>query len=156
MGRIKRIDHIAIAVKNLDESIDKFVNILGAEYVGKRVAKLAGSEMRVACLKLGDVIIGLDEANDPDGFIAKFIEKKGEGVHHLGLEVDNLDEYKRELKQKGVRIPHEEKVGETRKEILLSPKDLCGVVMQVIEWRGEDVSSLDERLDRLVRTWEEN
>ena len=151
MARIKRVDHIAVAVRDLDDGIERFSQILGAELIRKQEIELAGSPMAAAYLKLGDTILVLDKATTPDGFIGSFIERRGEGLHHLGLEVDDLDAYKEELTQKGVRIPHEEEPGGIRKEILLSPKDLCGVVCQVIEWKEREAETLEERVDRLNR-----
>lgn len=108
MARIRGVDHIAVAVTDLDDAVERFDWILGTELIGKKELELVGSKMGVAYLKLGDTIIGLDQATDPDGFVAKFIERRGEGLHHLGLEVDDLDEFKEDLRQRGVRIPHEE------------------------------------------------
>ncbi len=65
--------------------------------------------------------------------------------------VDDLDDYVRELEAAGVRIPHRESLGPLRREILLSTKDLCGVVVQVIEWKEGDVPTLEERVARLRR-----
>ena len=151
MANIKRVDHIAVAVRNLDDGIERFSRILGAELIRKQEMELSGSHFAAAYLKLGETIIVLDQATEPGGFIGKFIDKRGEGLHHLGLEVDDLDGYKEELKQKGVRIPHEEEPGGIRKEILLSPKDLCGVVCQVIEWKDGEAETVQERVDRLNR-----
>ncbi len=93
----------------------------------------------------------LDGAVEPDSFLARFIEKRGEGLHHLAVVVDDLDAYVRELEAQGVRIPHRESVGPLRREILLSPRDLCGVVLQVIEWKEGDQPTLEGRLERLHR-----
>ena len=56
----------------------------------------------------------LDGAVEPDGFLSKFIEKRGEGLHHIGLVVDDLDEFVHDLESKGIRIPHRESFGEAR------------------------------------------
>jgi methylmalonyl-CoA epimerase len=157
MAKIRRVDHIAVAVRDLDDAIERFSRILGAELIRKKEIRLSGSRISTAYLKLGDTIIGLDQAADPDGFIAKFIEQRGEGLHHLGLEVDDLDGFKGELHEKGVRIPHEEEPGGVRREILLSPKDLCGIVCQVIEWKEGEAETMEDRINRLNRSldqWE--
>ncbi len=157
MAKIKRVDHIAVAVRNLDNAIDSFSRVLGAELIRKKEIELVGSKITVAYLKLGDTIIGLDQATDSDGFIAKFIDRRGEGLHHLGLEVDDLDGFKEELQKKGIKIPHEESPGGVRREILLSPKDLCGVVCQVIDWKDKEAETDEDRINRLIRSldrWE--
>ena len=110
--------------------------------------------MCVGYLKLGDTIIGLDQPTNPEEFLAQFIERRGEGLHHVGLEVDDLEAFKTELRQKGVRIPHQENPGGVRKEILLSPKDLCGVVFQVMEWEEKGAENIEEHIQRLNRSLE--
>jgi methylmalonyl-CoA/ethylmalonyl-CoA epimerase len=151
MPRILRIDHIAVAVKDVDAGIASYQKILGAEVIEKAELSMQGSRMTGAYLKVGDGLIVLDGADDPSGFIAKFIERRGEGLHHIGIVVDDLDAYVRELEAAGVRIPHRESLGPLRREILLSPKDLCGVVVQVIEWKEGDAPTLEERVARLRR-----
>ncbi len=157
MAKIRGVDHIAVAVRDVDGAIESFSRILGAELIRKKEIELVGSKITVAYLKLGNTIIVLDQATDPDGFIAKFIDRRGEGLHHLGLEVDDLDGFKEELQQKGIKIPHEEEPGGVRREILLSPKDLCGVVCQVIDWKDKEAETDEDRVNRLIRSldlWE--
>jgi len=151
MAKILRIDHIAVAVKDVDAGIARYQTILGAELVEKAELSIMGNRMRAAYLKVGDGLIVLDGAVEPDGFIAKFIERRGEGLHHLGIVVDDLDGYVEELEAAGVRIAHRESLGPLRREILLSPKDLCGVVVQVIEWKEGDAPTPEERIARLRR-----
>ena len=151
MAKILRIDHIAVAVKDVDAGIARYQTILGAELVEKAELSIMGNRMRAAYLKVGDGLIVLDGAVEPDGFIAKFIERRGEGLHHLGIVVDDLDGYVGELEAAGVRIAHRESLGPLRREILLSPKDLCGVVVQVIEWKEGDAPTPEERIARLRR-----
>lgn len=150
MAKIRGVDHIAIAVKNIEESIKKFENILGAKFVAKIEGAIGGNRVTAAYLKVGDSVIVLDSAIDPKGFLGEFIEKKGEGLHHLGLEVDDLNGYVKNLEDKGIRIPHKESIGSIRQEILLSPKDLCGVVMQVIEWPGNGKLDLEQKIQLLL------
>ena len=151
MARILRIDHIAVAVKDVDAGIASYQKLLGAELIEKAELSIQGSRMIGAYLKVGDGLIVLDGAAEPNGFIAKFIERRGEGLHHIAVAVDDLDEYVRDLEAAGVRIPHRESLGPLRREILLSPKDLCGVVVQVIEWKEGDSPTLEERVARLRR-----
>jgi catechol 2,3-dioxygenase-like lactoylglutathione lyase family enzyme len=135
MAAIRRVDHIAIAVRHLEHSIALFENIFGAKLITKKRGMMQGHPMAVAYLLMGEDIIALDEAVDPDGFIAKFIDKR--------------DEYIQELEAKGVRIPVKELDGEFRREILLSPREANGVVWQVIEWKSGPDLSLQERIERL-------
>jgi methylmalonyl-CoA epimerase len=149
MAKVIRIDHIAVAVRDVDEAIAKYQRILGAELIDKVDLTMQGNRAQAAYLKVGDGLMVMDGAVDPNGFIAKFIEKRGEGLHHIALVVDDLDEYVKELEAKGVKIPHRESFGPLRREILLSPKDLCGVVLQVIEWKEGDAPTLEKRIERL-------
>jgi len=157
MAKIKRLDHIGIAVKNLDEAIERFTRILGAEFIARKEIVLSGSKMCVGYLRLGDTIIGLDQPAKPDEFLAQFIERRGEGLHHIGLEVEDLEAFRAQLQQEGIRIPHREEPGGVRKEILLSPRDLCGVVFQVMEWKEKGADTIEEkilRLHRMLEKWE--
>lgn len=151
MAAIKRVDHIAIAVRNLDQSIALFETIFGAKLITKKRGMMQGHPMAVAYMQVGEDIFALDEAVDPEGFMAKFIEERGEGLHHLGLEVDDLDGYIQELENKNVRIPVKSLDGEFRREILLSPREAGGVVWQVIEWKSGSDLNLEERIERLHR-----
>ena len=82
---IEKIDHLGIAVRNLDESLKFYGEILGLELVGKE--EVASQKVRVAMLRIGETKIELLESTDDDGPITKFIESKGEGIHHLALRV---------------------------------------------------------------------
>jgi methylmalonyl-CoA/ethylmalonyl-CoA epimerase len=151
MAKILRIDHIAVAVRDVDAGAEKYKALLGAELVAREDIMMQGNRASAAYLRVGDGMVVLDGAVEPDGFLAKFIEKRGEGLHHIGVVVDDLDEYVRELEAQGIRIPHRESFGPLRREILLSPKDTCGVVVQVIEWKEQDEPTLEARLERLKR-----
>jgi methylmalonyl-CoA epimerase len=151
MPKATRLDHIAIAVRDIDAGIAKWTTLLGAELVAKQKITLQARKVEAAYLKVGDAIIVLDGAADPEGFIARFIERRGEGLHHIAVTVDDLDAYVRDVENAGVRIPHREQVGPLRREVLLSPKDTCGVVVQVIEWKEPDAPTLDERIGRIKR-----
>jgi methylmalonyl-CoA/ethylmalonyl-CoA epimerase len=151
MARIVRIDHVAVAVRDVEAGIASYRRILGAEHIDTAEVSIMGNRMRAAYLRVGDGLIVLDGAVEPEGFIAKFIARRGEGLHHIGVAVDDLDGYARGLEAAGVRIPHRETLGPLRREILLSPKDLCGVVVQAIEWTEGDAATPEARIARLRR-----
>ena len=98
---LKRVDHVGIAVKNLDESV-KFYESLGFKATGYEV--VAEQKVKVAFLPCGDSEIELLESTEPDGPIARFIEKNGPGIQHIAIRVDNIDKALEELKEKGVRL----------------------------------------------------
>ena len=98
---LKRVDHVGIAVKNLDEAV-KFYESLGFKASGYEV--VAEQKVKVAFLPCGDSELELLESTDPEGPIAKFIEKNGPGIQHIAIRVDDIDKALEELKEKGVRL----------------------------------------------------
>ncbi len=99
---VKKVDHIGIAVKNLDETLKFYQDILGLECAGTEVVE--EQKVKVAFLPVGDTEVELLESTEDDGPIAKFIEKKGEGIQHIAFRVDNIEEAIEEMKVKGVRM----------------------------------------------------
>src|SRR5512145_698753 len=98
---ILKVDHIGIAVKNLAESA-KLYEMLGIRSAG--VEEVAEQKVKVSFFPVGDSEIELLESTSPDGPIAKYIEKNGEGIQHMALRVDNIEAALEELKAKGVRL----------------------------------------------------
>lgn len=98
---LKRVDHVGIAVKDLDESV-KFYESLGFKATGYEV--VAEQKVKVAFLPCGDSEVELLESTEPDGPIARFIEKNGPGIQHVAIRVDDIDKALEELKEKGVRL----------------------------------------------------
>jgi methylmalonyl-CoA epimerase len=99
---INKIDHIGIAVSNIDEMLKLYTGILGLKL--EEIEVLPEHGVKTAVIRIGESKIELLESLQPDGNIAKFIEKKGEGLHHLSLEVSNISETLGELKAKGVPL----------------------------------------------------
>ena len=98
---LKRVDHVGIAVENLEESV-KFYESLGFKATGYEV--VAEQKVKVAFLPCGDSELELLESTEPDGPIARFIEKNGPGIQHIAIRVDDIDKALEELKEKGVRL----------------------------------------------------
>ena len=99
--KLKRVDHVGIAVKNLDESV-QFYESLGFKATGYEV--VAEQKVKVAFLPCGDSEVELLESTEPDGPIARFIEKNGPGIQHIAIRVDDIDKALEELKAKEVRL----------------------------------------------------
>jgi len=97
-----KLDHIGIAVSNLDEAIKVYTEVLGLEAQGTEVVE--EQKVRVAFLPIGDTEVELLESTSPDGPIAKFIEKNGEGVQHLAFKVENIEEAIQDMLNKGMRM----------------------------------------------------
>lgn len=97
-----KLDHVGIAVKNLDESLKFYTEILGFECQGTEIVE--EQKVKVAFLPIGDTEIELLESTSDDGPIAKFIEKNGEGVQHLAFRVDNIEEAIQHMLDKGMQM----------------------------------------------------
>ncbi|WP_163713953.1 methylmalonyl-CoA epimerase [Mangrovibacterium lignilyticum] len=100
--KISHIEHIGIAVKSLDEAIPYYEGVLGMKCYS--VEEVADQKVKTAFFKVGDTKIELLESTDPEGPIGKFIEKKGQGIHHLAFAVDNVDAALEEVAEKGVTL----------------------------------------------------
>lgn len=97
-----KVDHIGIAVKNLDETLSFYTDVLGLELHGTEIVE--DQKVRVAFLPVGDTEIELLESTSEDGPIAKFIEKNGEGVQHIAFKVDNIEEAIEYMLSKGMKM----------------------------------------------------
>jgi methylmalonyl-CoA/ethylmalonyl-CoA epimerase len=130
--KITRVDHIGIAVKSIAESL-KVYEALGLKSVG--VEEVAEQKVRVAFLPLGEAEIELLESTSPDGPVAKYIEKNGEGIQHLALRVDNLEAALAELKAQGVRLIDEKpRYGAGGAKIaFVHPRSTGGVLLELSE-----------------------
>jgi methylmalonyl-CoA epimerase len=128
---IHKIAHIGVAVKNLEEVEKLYSQILGLPIVGREVHP----DNRVSFIPLGDTAIELLESVKPDGAIARHIEKRGEGIHHIALEVDNIEKALEELKAKGlVLIDQKPRKGAHNSRIaFLHPKNTYGVLLELVE-----------------------
>jgi methylmalonyl-CoA/ethylmalonyl-CoA epimerase len=128
---IKKIDHIAIAVKNLAEEIVRYRDVLGLEYLGSET--VAEQKVNVAFFRINDVFIELLEPTGPDSPISAFIEKKGGGLHHLALAVDDIRDSIRSLQEKNVQMLNSEpKTGAHQAQIaFVHPKSFSGVLLEL-------------------------
>ncbi len=149
MTNIKRIDHVSIAVKDADEATRQFAMLLNAIPIRTIILKEKAGPVKVSNMQIGENIISLIQSMDADGFINQHIAKHGEGLHHLGLEVDNLEEFITEVEGKGFKIPLRDDFS-NRSEVVLRPKDAAGVVLQILEWKeGSDATS-EDRIERIL------
>jgi methylmalonyl-CoA epimerase len=128
---IKKIDHIAIAVKDLEAEIIRYRDVLGLEYLGSEV--VAEQKVTVAFFKINDIFIELLEPTGPDSPISAFIEKKGGGLHHLALEVDDIQAAIKRLQDKNVQMLNSEpKTGAHNSRIAFAhPKSFSGVLYEL-------------------------
>ena len=133
---VTRVDHIGIAVKNLDEMVKWYEDILGVKAHGTEVVD--EQKVTVAFLPIGESELELLETTSDDGPIAKFIEKNGEGIQHIALRVDNIDETLEVMKAKGIRmIDQTPRYGAGGARIaFVHPKATHGVLLELCERNG--------------------
>jgi len=99
---VLKVDHIGIAVNNIEEAVKLYTEVLGLEVSGMETVE--EQKVRTAIIPVGESKIELLESTSPEGVIAKYIEKRGEGMHHLALGVDNLQKTLEVLKGKGIPL----------------------------------------------------
>ncbi|MGM0396536.1 MAG: methylmalonyl-CoA epimerase [Bacillota bacterium] len=130
---VTKIDHIGIAVKNLDETLKFYEDVMGIKCISKEVVE--EQKVRVAFLPVGESEVELLESTTEDGPVAKFIEKRGEGIQHIAFKVDNIEEAIKDLQEKGVRLIDEKpRYGAGGARIaFLHPKSTSGVLIEISE-----------------------
>jgi len=99
---IRKIDHIGIAVNSIEDAIKTYTDALGLKVKGIEIVE--DQKVRTAIIPVGETKIELLESTDPEGVIAKFIERKGEGLHHLALEVSNIQKDLEIIEGKGIQL----------------------------------------------------
>lgn len=102
MINAKAINHIGIAVKSIEEQRSFYEDILGAEF--EAIEEVPSQKVKVGFFKVGDVRLELLEPTDPTSSVASFLEKRGEGLHHVAYTVDDIEQRLAELKTGGVRL----------------------------------------------------
>jgi methylmalonyl-CoA/ethylmalonyl-CoA epimerase len=132
MAKVLKINHIAIAVPNIDESLPFWQEALGVEM--SHTENVTTQKSMVGFLPIGESEIELVQPTAEDTGVARFIEKKGPGLHHICLEVDDIEEMIAQLLNKGVKMidekPH---VLEGRKMAFVHPKSAGGVLVELYE-----------------------
>lgn len=130
---MKKIEHIGIAVKNLEESNRLFASLLGKPHY--KIEEVISEGVKTSFFESGPNKIELLEATNPDSPIAKFIEKKGEGIHHIAFAVDDIVSEIKRLKGEGFTVLNEiPKKGADNKLIaFLHPKTTNGVLIELCQ-----------------------
>ena len=130
---ISHIEHIGIAVKSLTESIKYYEEVLGLKCYA--IEEVADQKVKTAFFMVGQTKIELLESTDPEGPIGKFIENKGEGIHHLAFAVNNIEKSLAEAEEKGIRLIDKtpRKGAEGLTIGFLHPKSTIGVLTEFCE-----------------------
>jgi methylmalonyl-CoA/ethylmalonyl-CoA epimerase len=131
--KILQIDHIGIAAGSIDQVAPFWTTLLGLPMTGKETVE--EQKATTAFLPLGESEIEILESTAPDGAIMKFIESRGEGIHHIALRVENLEAALQELKEKGVRLIDEKprRGAGGAKIAFIHPKATHGVLLELSE-----------------------
>jgi len=131
--KIVKIDHLGIAVKNIEEGKKFWTDILGLAFEGSETVE--AQKVTTAFFPVGESEVELLESTAPDGPVAKYIEKKGEGIQHVAFRVEDIETALKELKEKGVRLIDEtpRKGAGGAKIAFLHPKSTNGVLVELCE-----------------------
>ena len=133
MFNVGRVDHIGIAVKDIEQAKKFYTEFLWMKALGEEVVE--EQKVKVCFIPCGDSEIELLESTSPDGPIAKHIEKKGEGIQHIALRVDNIEAAIADLMAKGVRMIDEKpRYGAGGAKIaFVHPKSTGGILLEISE-----------------------
>nr|WP_295974183.1 methylmalonyl-CoA epimerase [uncultured Bacillus sp.] len=135
---INKVDHIGIAVISLEESLPYYTDVLKLKLLG--IEAVESQKVKVAFLDTGNTHIELLEPIGNDGAIAKFIEKRGQGIHHIALGVTSIEERIQEIKEQGIKmIDAESRLGAGGAHVaFMHPKSTGSVLFELCEKKGMD------------------
>jgi len=131
--KILKIDHLGVAVKSIDKGKEFWTDILGLTFEGAETVE--AQKVTTAFFPVGESEVELLESTAPDGPIARYIEKRGEGIQHIAFRVENIDEALEELNEKGIQLIDETpRTGAGGARIaFLHPKSTGGVLVELCE-----------------------
>jgi methylmalonyl-CoA/ethylmalonyl-CoA epimerase len=127
-----RVDHIAIAVKNVEEAIQNYQKILNVDHL--EIEEVPNEKVKVAMLKLQDTRIELMEPTGPDSPISKFLQERGEGIHHIAITADDIEKDVARASANGMKMLGGLRTGSYGRRItFIHPKSLNGVLTEFCE-----------------------
>ncbi len=130
---LNKVDHIGIAVNDIDEALKFYRDQLGLEVGG--FEEIPDQKVKVAFMHLGETRLELLQSTNPEGPVAKFIEKRGQGIQHIAIGVDNIEATLEQLKAKGARLIDEQpRIGAGGAKIaFVHPKTTNGVLLEICQ-----------------------
>jgi len=130
---IKGLDHVAIAVSNIEETVAVYGPILGLKV--EHIKVVDQQKVKIAILKAGDSKIELLEPTSTESTVAKFLQIRGEGIHHIALEVSGIEAHLKDLKDKGMTLIDEKPRpgAEARKIAFIHPRSTRNVLIELVE-----------------------
>ena len=131
MALVRKIDHIGIAVRDLNESLKVYEEVLG---LTTRVQEMKDYDVLLAFIEVGDVLVELIQSTKPDGVFAKFVQEKGEGLHHIAYEVDDIESALKSVKEKGIKMIDEQpRKGADGLIAFAHQESMSGVLVEFVE-----------------------
>ncbi|MGM9967325.1 methylmalonyl-CoA epimerase [Rummeliibacillus sp. TYF005] len=130
---MENVDHIGIAVKDLDERVTYYTNVLGMKLIN--VEEVESEKVKVAFIDAGNTHIELLEPLTKESAIYKYLEKRGEGIHHIALAVTDIEQEMARMREEGARLLSEEpKIGAGgAKVVFIHPKSSYGVLYELVD-----------------------
>ena len=129
---IVRVDHVGIAVKDLEKTLKAYEEFLGLK--PESIDEYPDQKVKSAFIPIGESGIEVMESTDPEGPVAKYIEAKGEGIQHISLGVDNIDEMIKTLKERGVKLTSDTPAeAKGARYTFIHPKSLGGLLVELVE-----------------------
>jgi methylmalonyl-CoA/ethylmalonyl-CoA epimerase len=128
---IKQISHLGIAVKNLEEAREFYHSVFGLE--SSKPIIVGDGTLKVSMVEVGGVLIELLQPAGNEGVMAKFLEKRGEGFHHICYEVEDINAEIASLKAAGIEVLGEVKPGAEGMSVFLHPRGTHGVLVELVE-----------------------
>jgi methylmalonyl-CoA epimerase len=134
IGMIKKIDHIGVVVNDIEEALKVYQQALGLSLA--KIKERPDQAVTIACLLTGESEIELVQPLTSDSGVAKFLQKRGEGIHHICLEVDNIEKALADLREKGLQLIDEmPRTGpEGERFAFIHPKSTHGVLIELYEY----------------------
>jgi methylmalonyl-CoA/ethylmalonyl-CoA epimerase len=135
---LNKIDHIGIAVRSIDDKMALYRDALGLEFEGIETVEEQG--VRVAFFRLGESMLELLEPLDDTGPIARFLDKHGEGVHHIAAGCEDIDQARARMSEHQIRLLSDEPLDGAHSKLItfMHPKDTGGVLFELTQRKGAD------------------
>jgi len=153
-GHAKRIDHLAIAVRDLDAAIEHYRSVLGLSLVERRETQGRTTAMRSAVMQDGELTMVLLEGCGEDSQVSRYIEEYGPGVHHIAIEVDGVARTVEALSRKGMRFSTGVIRGDGLEQAFTERDQVSGAMFELIERTGETVGFQDDNVQGLFEALE--
>jgi methylmalonyl-CoA/ethylmalonyl-CoA epimerase len=130
---IKKIHHVGVVVKNIEEALDLYVTTMG--FKSSKIMTSREDGIKTVLVSLGEVTLELMEPIDPQGGVQKFLETRGEGIHHISLEVDDIEQERKWFESKNLQlIDKKPRYFEGALVSFVHPKSTRGVLIELLQW----------------------